>query len=76
MVRPQSARSPLGIEFSCYQWTVIALSDHPRWMFRKNSMEFFVGLGYYLYYFIVAVQLLVHDHISFQNVLWSPDLVT
>ena len=66
----------MGIEFSCYQWAVIALSDHPRWMFRKNSMEFFVGLGYYLYYFIVAVQLLVHDHISFQNVLWSPDLVT
>ena len=23
---------------------MIALSDHPRWMFRKNSMEFFVGL--------------------------------
>ena len=27
------------------------LSDHPRWMFKKNSIEFFVGLDYYLYYF-------------------------
>ena len=52
-----------------YQWAVIALSDHPRWMFRKNLIEFFIGLGYYLYYFIVVVQLLVHDHMSFQNVL-------
>ena len=25
--------------------------DHPRWMFRKNSMEFFVGLLDYLYKF-------------------------
>jgi len=62
-------RSPLDIEFLCYRWAVIALSDHPRWMFRKNSMEFFIGLVYYLYYFIVAVQLLVHNHMSFQNVL-------
>jgi len=28
----------------CYQGTVNVLSGHPRWMFRKNSMEFFVGL--------------------------------
>ena len=34
-----------------YQETVSVLSDHPRWMFKKNSMEFFVGLDYYLYYF-------------------------
>ena len=69
MVRPRSARSRLGIEFLCYQWAVIALSDHPRWMFRKNSMEFFIRLGYYLYYSIVAIQLLVHNHMFFQNVL-------
>ena len=69
MVRPRGARSLLGIEFLCYQRTVIVLSDHSRWMFRKNSIEFFVGLVYYLYYFMVAVQLLVHDHMSFQNVL-------
>jgi len=37
-------------------------------MFRKNSMEFFIGLSYYLYYFTVVV-LLVHDHMSFENVL-------
>ena len=24
----------------CYQGTVNVLSGHPRWMFRKNSMEF------------------------------------
>jgi len=41
----------------CYQRAVIALSDHSRWMFRKNSMEFFVALGYYLYYSTVAVLL-------------------
>jgi len=28
-------------------------------MFKKNSMEFFLGLDYYLYYFTVAVLLLV-----------------
>jgi len=44
-------RSLLGIEFLCYQWTVIALNDYSRWMFRKNLMEFFVGLLDYLYYF-------------------------
>jgi len=27
------------------------LKDHPGWMFRKNSMEFFVGLLDYLYKF-------------------------
>ena len=54
---------------------MIVLSDHPRWMFKKNSMGFFVGLDYYLYYFTVAVLLLVHDHVSFQNILWSPDLI-
>jgi len=51
MMRSRGARSLLGIEFLCYQWAVIALSDHPRWMFRKNSMEFFIGLLNYLYYF-------------------------
>jgi len=45
-------------------------------MFKKNSMEFFLGLDYYLYYFTVAVLLLVHNHMFFQNVLWSLDLVT
>jgi len=45
------------------------LSDYPRWMFKKNSMEFFVEFEYYLYYFTVAILLLVHDHMSFQNVL-------
>ena len=60
----------------CYQRTVIVLSDHPRWMFKKNSMEFFVVLGYYLYYSTVAILLWVHNRMSFQNVLWSPDFVT
>ena len=35
---------------SCYQQAVNVLSDHPRWMFKKNSIEFFVELDYYLYY--------------------------
>jgi len=35
-------RSPLGIEFLCYQRTIIALSDYPRQMFRKNLIEFLV----------------------------------
>jgi len=59
----------------CYWRAVIALSDHPRWMFRKNSMEFFVVLSYYLYYFTVAILLRVQNHMFFQNILWSPDLV-
>ena len=62
------------------------LSDHPRWMFKKNSMEFFIGLQFYLYYCYSGCTLKSHDHLlfpecsmvtcSFQNVLWSPDLVT
>jgi len=44
-------------------------------MFKKNSMKFFLGLDYYLYYFTVAVLLLVYGHMIFQNVLWSLDLV-
>jgi len=55
---------------------VNVLSDYPRWMFKKNSIEFFLGLDYYLYYFTVAVLLLVHDHMFFQNILWSLDFVT
>ena len=58
-----------GIKFLCYQWTVNVLSDHSRWMFKKNSMGFFIGLEYYLYYFTVAVLLLVHNYMLFQNIL-------
>jgi len=61
-------RSLLGIEFLCYQRTVIVLSDHPRWIFRKNSMEFFVELLNYTT-FTSGCTLLVHDHMSFWNVL-------
>jgi len=57
----------------CYQRTVIVLSDHPRWMFRKNSIEFFIGLSYYLYYFTSGYTLKSCSHKSFQNVLWSHD---
>ena len=45
-------------------------------MFKMNLIEFFIGLDYYLYYFIVAILLLVYDHMSIQNVPLSPDLVT
>jgi len=38
-------------------------------MFKKNSMEFFVGLLLYLYYFTSGYILIVHNHMSFQNVL-------
>jgi len=38
-------------------------------MFKKNLMGFFLGLDYYLYYFTVAVLLLVHDYMFFQNIL-------
>ena len=48
---------------------MIVLSDHPRWMFKKNSMEFFIGLLDYLYYFTSGCTLLVHDHMFFWNVL-------
>jgi len=42
-------------------------------MFRKNLIEFFVGLSYYLYYFTSGYILKSHSHKSFQNVLWSHD---
>ena len=41
------------------------LSDHPRWMFKKNSMEFFVGLQSYLYYCYSGCTLKSHDHLLF-----------
>ena len=41
------------------------LSDHPRWMFKKNSMEFFVGLQSYLYYCYSGYTLKSHDHLLF-----------
>ena len=44
-------------------------NDHPRWMFKKNSMEFFIGLSYYLYYFTSGYTLKSHG----QNVLWLYD---
>jgi len=40
-----------GDQVLMFRWAVNALSDHPRWMFKKNSIEFFIGLDYYLYYF-------------------------
>ena len=53
------------IEFLCYQGTVNVLSGHPRWMFRKNSIEFFVGLQPYLYYYYSGCTLEFHGHVSF-----------
>ena len=41
------------------------LSDHPRWIFKKNSMEFFVGLQSYLYYCYSGCTLKSHDHLLF-----------
>jgi len=38
-------------------------------MFKKNSMEFFIGLSYYLYYFTSGYTLKSHG----QNVLWLYD---
>ena len=51
-------------------WLVLSrgsecLSDHPRWMFKKNSMEFFVGLQFYLYYCYSGCTLKSHDHLLF-----------
>jgi len=48
---------------------MIALNDYLRWMFKKNSIEFFIGLLNYLYYFTSGCILLVHNHMSFWNVL-------
>ena len=54
-----------SILIKCYQWTVNVLSDHPRWMFKKNSMEFFAGLQPYLYYYYSGCTLESHDHMFF-----------
>jgi len=42
-------------------------------MFRKNLIEFFIGLNYYLYYFTSGCTLKSHSHKSFQNILWLRD---
>ena len=52
-------------ERRCYRGTVNVLSGHPRWMFRKNSMEFFVGLQPYLYYYYSGCTLESYGHMSF-----------
>jgi len=71
-------------------WSVIAkswqLKDHLRWVFRKNSMKFSVRFDYLLilllqvamlyYYMITCPSRMFYDHMSFQNVLWSHDLIT
>ena len=51
--------------YICYRGTVNVLSGHSRWMFRKNSMEFFVGLQPYLYYYYSGCTLESHGHMSF-----------
>ena len=43
---------------------------------QQWGIEFFLGLDYYSYYFTVAILLLVYNHMFFQNILWSLDLVT
>ena len=58
-------RAPNRKRLPCYQGTVSVLSGHPRWIFRKNSMEFFVGLQPYLYYCYSGCTLGSHDHMSF-----------
>ena len=64
---------------SCYRGTVNVLSGHPRWMFRKNSMEFFVGLQPYLYYYYSGCTLESHGHVflpecSYGHLTLSRDL--
>ena len=51
--------------YTCYQWTVNVLSNHPRWIFKKNLMEFFVGLQPYLYYYYSGCTLESHNHMFF-----------
>ena len=55
----------IGSHSVCYRWTVSVLSDHPRWMFKKNSMEFSVGLQLYLYYYYSGCTLKSHGHMFF-----------
>ena len=41
------------------------LSDYPRWMSEKNSMEFFIGLQPYLYYYYSDCTLESRNHMFF-----------
>jgi len=41
---------------------MIVLSDHPRWMFRKNSIEFPVRFDYYLYKCLLVCAHTSHNH--------------
>ena len=55
----------LSGNYPCYQWTVNVLSNHPRWMFKKNSIEFLIGLQPYLYYVYSGCTLESHNHMFF-----------
>jgi len=51
------------------------LRVHPRWIFRKNSIEF--SIVFYTTYttFYIVYVLKPCNHMSFWNILQSPDLV-
>ena len=64
--RSGGKKDPDAMEIDkCYQWTVNVLSDHPRWIFKKNSIEFFIGLQPYLYYYYSGCTLESHNHMFF-----------
>ena len=49
----------------CYQGTVNVLSSHPRWMFRKNLMEFSLDCSPTYTYYYSGCTLESHGHMSF-----------
>ena len=54
------------------------LSNHPRWMFKKNSMEFFIGLQSYLYYYYSGCTLKSYNHMFFPEcsmTIWSCHMI-
>ena len=57
------------------------LKDYPRWVFRKNLIEFFIGLSTYLYYFykwLYTISLWLHVLLECSmitcpcHVIWLP----
>jgi len=54
------------------------LSDHPRWMFKKNLMEFFIELQPYLYYYYSSYTLESCDHMFFSEcsmIIWPCHII-
>ena len=57
----------LGLKHHICQCELMKTQAQPRWLFRKNSIEFSVGLYNYLYKCLLVCVPISHDHMTLTN---------